>query len=113
MEEIAESFSTHNFADTFSYLSDEILWNNIGGELVTGKQAIMASCDESLEYLSHVQTNLINLKSTVGQNSVVIETLTEYIDTNNTKSTVASCDVYDFTDGKLVSITSYNIEVKN
>ena len=45
-----------------------------------------------------------------GGDAVVVDTRTVYRDADGV-STVASCDIYEFRDGEVVTLTSYNVEV--
>ena len=42
---------------------------------------------------------------------VVIDSEAEYVDDDGESSHVASCDLYEFIDGNIAAITSYNVEV--
>jgi hypothetical protein len=110
-KQIAEAFSTHQFATAYPYLSDQIEWNMIGGEVIRGKEAVIETCDQSSMYLSTVKTTFNKFKTFVGENSVVIDSLAAYIDEKNNKSVVASCDIYEFQNGMLQAITSYTVEI--
>jgi hypothetical protein len=41
----------------------------------------------------------------------VIDSRATYVDAENTSFAVASCDIYEFVDGALAEITSYNVEL--
>jgi hypothetical protein len=42
----------------------------------------------------------------------VIDSRAEYVDGDGESSHVASCDIYEFIDGKVAAITSYAVEVE-
>ncbi len=111
--QICEAFSGHQFDKTFDYLATEIVWNNIGDKLINGKAAIVSACNQATEYFATVITNFQHFESTSLADSVAIQSRATYIDANGEKSTVASCDIYEFSDGFIVSITSYNIELSS
>ncbi len=113
IEEIARSFSTHQFAATYPYLADGIVWDNIGGQQLSGKAAVIETCNLSAEYLANVITRFARLRVVVGETTIVIDSLADYVDEQRETTTVASCDLYDFADGLLVGITSYTIEVNS
>lgn len=108
-EAIATAFSRHEFEDTYTYLADDVQWRTIGGELLYGKDAVMKSCNESTSYLSGVATTFTRLRAIVCETSIVIDSEATYTETTGGTSAVASCDIYDFGDGKVRSITSYNV----
>jgi len=110
IKEIAQKFSEHQFTEVYEHMSDDIVWENIGGETYTGKQAIVAVCDQALDYFAGIETTMHKLTARAGEDFVVVETNASYIDDNET-SLVASCDIYAFKGDKLVGITSYNVEL--
>lgn len=112
INQIAEAFSSHRFAETYPYLSDSIKWNNVGGEEYTGRDVVIDQCEQSASYLSTVSTIFIKFKVTQAQACIMIESVAQYKDNDDQLSAVASCDIYQFADGLLVEITSYNIELK-
>ncbi len=48
----------------------------------------------------------------VGDDTVVVDSLADYIDANQAVITVASCDLYQFKNRQVSEITSYTVEVK-
>jgi hypothetical protein len=111
IDQIAEAFSNHRFAATYPYLSDDIKWNIVGDEELVGRDAVIDRCEQSAKYLATVSTTFTKLKVTCAELCVVVESVAQYKDDENRISTVASCDVYQFSDERLVEITSYNIEL--
>jgi hypothetical protein len=111
IKQIAEAFSQHDFASTYPYLSDQIQWNLIGSQTLTGRQSVIATCEQSAAYLNTVTTTLDKFLVVCSENDVVIDSLSTYIDSEQQRLTVASCDWYRFERGNLVEITSYTIEL--
>lgn len=112
INQIAEAFSSHRFAETYPCLSDSIRWNNVGGEEYIGRDVVIDQCEQSASYLSTVSTTFTKFKVTQAQACIVIESVAQYKDNEDRLSIVASCDIYQFADELLVEITSYNIELK-
>lgn len=110
-ERIAEVFSRHAFATTYPHIAEDVIWDNVGGPQINGKADLMDTCDQSAAYLAGATTHFHRFRSVVGESSVVIDSLADYIDGENEITTVASCDIYDFTDGLLSRITSYTVEL--
>jgi hypothetical protein len=71
------------------------------------------SSEESAKFLETVSTTITKLKIYHGETFVVVEGAAQYQDQEDQVSSVASCDVFQFSDGRLVEITSYNIELNN
>ena len=109
--QLAEAFSRHQFALVYEYLADAVQWNLIGGDLLEGKATVIRTCEQSAEYLTGVVTTFKRFRTVVGQESVVVESEADYTDAGNARTTVASCDIYDFVDSKLVRITSYTVQL--
>jgi ketosteroid isomerase-like protein len=110
IEQIAEDFSRHRFAETYPYLLEDVRWDVVGDKPVVGKEAVVAACGQSADYLAGVTTRFTKFKVVVGADSVVVDSVAEY-DDGGESSSVASCDIYDFTDGRVAAITSYTVEL--
>ena len=108
---IAIAFSGHDFTATYDHLAEEIIWENIGGETYTGAAAVRKACDEALEYFKTIKTEFKRLEASAGEGTVIVESMADYIESDGMVSTVASCDVYTFAEGKVVMIRSYNIDL--
>jgi limonene-1,2-epoxide hydrolase len=111
-EQISEAFSHHDFEAAYPYLTDDIRWNLVGERLVEGKENVIAVCRESAAYLTGVTTDFVKFRTVVTDDCVVIDSVAEYTDKEAKPSHVASCDIYDFTNGKVSQITSYTVEVE-
>lgn len=111
--QIAEAFSRHDFATTYPYLSDDVQWNLVGKETLSGKETVITTCEQSAAYLKTVTTTFSRFFVVVGDNGVVIDSISDYVDADQQTSRVASCDIYEFADGKITQITSYTIELGN
>jgi ketosteroid isomerase-like protein len=57
-----------------------------------------------------VATSFLLFRAIVAEDCVVIDSLAEYTEPDG-KSVVGSCDLFDFRDGQVTAITSYNIEL--
>jgi hypothetical protein len=111
IEQIARAFSSHRFADAYPYLRAAIEWNMVGGDLLTGRDAVIVRCDASAAYLAGVITTFDRFKVIVGDQGVAVDSVATYVDRNGETTVVASCDLYDFINGTIAEITSYTVEV--
>ena len=111
-EQIAEVFSHHDFEAAYPYLRDDVRWNIVGERPVEGKERVIAVCRESAAYLTGVTTDFGKFRSVITDNCIVIDSVAEYTDKEEKRSRVASCDLYDFTNGKLSEISSYTVEIE-
>lgn len=110
-QQIAEAFSHHDFEAAYPYLTEDVRWNIVGQRRVEGKEKVIAVCRESAAYLTGVVTNFVKFRTVVTDDCVVIDSVAEYTNKEEKPSYVASCDIYDFTNGKVSEITSYTVEV--
>ena len=111
IHQIAEAFSSHRFVVTYPYLANEIKWNIVGREELMGREAVIDRCAEAVKFLETVSTTFTKLKINRAETFVVVEGVVQFQDQENQTSSVASCDVYQFSDERLVEITSYVIEL--
>jgi hypothetical protein len=111
IKQIAEDFSRHRFEATFPFITDNIRWNIVGGEVIVGKEKVVENCKQSLSYLSTVTTNFTEMLLLDFENNIIVESIAEYIDPNKNTSKIASCDIYTFEKGLLTEIKSYCIEL--
>ncbi len=112
IKQIAEAFSKHDFKSTYKHIDEDVIWHLIGGDDLKGKEAVLKACDTSAEYLANVETTFLKFKTFVSDNTIIIDSMADYVEENGEKSTVSSCDIYEFEDGKLKQITSYTIELQ-
>jgi hypothetical protein len=64
-----------------------------------------------VKYLETVSANITKLKINRAETFVAVEGAAQFQDQKNQVSSVASCDVFQFSDGRLVEITSYIVEL--
>ena len=107
--QIATSFSTGQFADTFPYLSDNILWIIAGERVLEGKPAVTAFCNQTAKYFSEVTTEFKISNTINSDNYIAIEGTATFINKANKKTVVSSCDIYHFENDSLIQINSYCI----
>lgn len=110
MDQIAEAFCSHRFVETFPYMAEDIQWNMIGKEECIGREAVIAHCNKGLKFLETVSTTSLHLKIYRAETCVIVEGAAQFQGKDNQTSSVASCDVFQFSNGKLIEITSYVID---
>ena len=111
IDQIAEAFCSYRFAVTYPYMADEIKWSIIGKEELVGREAVIDQCNKAAKFLETVSATITKLKINRAETFVVVEGAAQFQDQENQTSSVASCDVFQFSDGRLVEITSYNVEL--
>lgn len=107
-QEIAESFSRHRFADAYPHLAPDVRWVAHGADDTIGRDAVVAACENTLAELRDTTTTFRTFRSVVGTDAVVVDVVAEYTGPDG-EFVVASCDLYDFRDGVITTITSYTV----
>jgi limonene-1,2-epoxide hydrolase len=107
-EQIAAAFSRHRFPETYPFLAPDVRWDNVGGPRPAGRDAVIATCEESAAWLAGVRTTFTRFRVVAGPGSVVVDS--EY-DDGDSVSRVASCDLYDVVAGLVTAIRSYTVEL--
>ena len=110
-ESIARAFSGHAFAEAYPYLAEDVHWVLVGGPTLVGKQAAVEACEGTLQELADTDTTFSKFRTIVGTDAVVVDVIGEYTAPDKAKSVVASCDIFDFADEMIRSITSYTTEL--
>lgn len=110
-QEIAEAFSRHDFGAAYGYLAGGVVWNLVGGQQLVGRDSVIAECENSANYLATVETRFTKFRLLAGEDWVVIDSTAVYESPEEARSTVASCDIFRFSAGMIVEITSYNIAI--
>jgi ketosteroid isomerase-like protein len=117
-EQVARAFSGHRFEEALLYLADDIVWTLVGETELTGSQAVAEACRSMAAELADIETVFHQFDVVVGAlrgdgtDAVVVDSVADYVDKLGDTSTVASCDLYSFADGKLAAIRSYTVELE-
>ena len=109
--DIATAFSRHEFAVAEPYIAEDIEWTLVGTATLVGKAEVIAACEQAALDLAEVSTEFSRFSVVANDEAAAVETVAEYVDAAGDKSTVASSDFYDFVDGRLTGIRSYNLEI--
>jgi hypothetical protein len=109
--QIAEAFCRWKFTEVYPYFADDIKWNAVGRKEYVGREAVIARCEESTKFLETVSTIFDKLKIICAETCVIVQGAAQFRDRDNRTLSVASCDVFRFTDDRLVEITSYVIDL--
>ncbi len=110
-QSIAEAFSDHRFRETYEHLAPDVRWVAVGESTLDGRDAVRDTCEAALREMAGLTTERTRSVTVAGDDAVVVDTVTRYVDGDGEASTVASCDIYEFVDGLLATITSYAVEV--
>jgi ketosteroid isomerase-like protein len=109
--DIALAFSRHRFDHVIPHFADDIRWDIVGGEVITGSDAVARVCNGAADDLSRTTVTYIRNEAVAGEHAIAVDTLAEYRDHDGDVSMIASCDLLRFTEGKVSAIRSYTIEV--
>jgi ketosteroid isomerase-like protein len=105
---IAEAFSRHRFDEAYPYLHEDVRWTLVGDRELVGRDAVVSTCRQSAAYLAGVTSTFRRVRVVAGESGVVVDCQVDYTEPSGT-SRISSCDLYEFTDGRLTSITSYTV----
>jgi ketosteroid isomerase-like protein len=111
--ETAEAFSGHRFRDAYDALSPDVRWTAVGEGVVTGRQSVVDACESTLAELATTTTvfsRFVVVADADGK-SAAVDVVARYVDPDGTTSVVSSCDIYEFSDGLVTTITSYAVEL--
>lgn len=111
MHKIAEAFSRHRFDEVYPYLHEDVRWTLVGDREIVGRDEVVTTCAQSAAYLSGVTSTFRKVKVVAADSCVVVDCEVDYAE-GGTTSRIASCDLYDFTDGRLTAITSYTVQLR-
>src|SRR4029079_8112467 len=107
IDQIAKAFCSYRFAETYPYMADDIKWNIVGRQELTGRDAVIAQCAAATKFLETVTATITKLKINRAETFVVVEGAAQFQAQENQITSVASCDVFQFSGQRLVEITSY------
>ena len=98
IDQIAEAFCSYRFAVTYPYMADEIKWGIVGREELVGREAVIDQCNKSAKFLETVSATITKLKINRAETCLVVEGAAQFQAQENQTSSVASCDVFQFSD---------------
>ncbi len=110
-ETVARAFSSHRFAEAYPYLAEDVRWVLVGGPTLIGKQAVIDTCEQTLQELAQTTTSFTKFRTIVGAAAVVVDAVGEYRAPDESRSVVASCDIFEVSGGLIHEITSYTTEL--
>ena len=113
IDQIAEAFCSHRFAETFPYMADEIKWNVIGREELIGREAVIAQCNKAVKFLETVSSTITKLKTYCAETCVIVEGAAQFQDKENQTSSIASCDVFQFADRGWLGLHPTSLTIRN
>jgi ketosteroid isomerase-like protein len=109
--DIAQAFSAHRFDETFPHLAPDARWVLVGEATLDGRDAIIAACANTTAELTGTTTQFTRFLTITGPGAVAVDATGRYTDPAGQTTVVSSCDLYEFTDGALTTITSYAVEL--
>jgi ketosteroid isomerase-like protein len=109
--EIAEAFSGHRFREVYDALSADVRWTAVGQAVMTGRQAVIDVCESTLADLATTSTEFPRFVVVAEEHAAAVDVVARYVDAEGVTSLVSSCDVYEFREGLVATITSYAVEL--
>lgn len=109
--EIAEAFSRHRFDEAYEHLAPDIVWVLVGGDRIEGRETVISLCKETLTGLADTTTEFERFLVIADETAAAVDVVARYVDADGSATTVSSCDLYEFDQGLVTTITSYTVEV--
>ena len=109
-EDVARAFSGHRFEEALNLLADDVVWNLVGEARLEGRSAVTDACRGTAAELTDVTTTWLRFVSTGNGDVVAVDVIGRYEDKDGVTG-VSSCDIYEFDDGRIRTITSYTVEI--
>lgn len=108
--DLARAFSGHRFSETYEHLAETVAWNLVGQARLQGRDAVIAACEATSTENADVITSWARFVATADGPTVAIDAIGRYAGPDGV-SAVSSCDIYEFVEGRIHTITSYAVEV--
>jgi ketosteroid isomerase-like protein len=109
--QIAEAFSGHRFAEAYPALAPDVRWTAAGQGSLRGRDAVVAACEDTRAELATGTAEFLRFLVIADGDAVAVDAIGRYVDADGGISVVSSCDIYEFRDGVVSSITSYTVEL--
>ena len=75
------------------------------------REALIEVCETTLRELAKGTAQFERFVVVAEDDAAAVDAVGRYVDADGEVSVVSSCDVYEFRDGAVTSITSYTVEV--
>jgi ketosteroid isomerase-like protein len=109
--QIAEAFSGHRFREAYPALAPDVRWTSPGQFTLTGRDAVIDVCETTLRELAAGTAQFERFVVVAEGDAAAVDAIGRYTDADGEISVVSSCDVYEFRDGAVTTITSYTVEL--
>ena len=109
--EVAEAFSGHRFRETYGALAEDVRWIAVGEGELTGRDAVVEACEATLRELASGTAEFTRFVVVGDSDVAAVDVIARYTDADGELSVVSSCDIYEFRDGLVTTITSYAVEL--
>jgi ketosteroid isomerase-like protein len=109
--EFAEAFSGHRFREVYDALAPDVRWTAVGEGELTGRDAVVEACEDTLRMLASGTAEFERFVVVAGTDAAAVDAIGRYTDADGEVSLVSSCDIYEFRDGLVTTITSYAVEL--
>ena len=109
--ELAEALSSHRFDEVIPHLAADVEWDLVGEVTLTGRDAVIDALRGTAADLATTATHFSRFVVVADDSTAAVDAVATYTGSDGDRSIVASCDVYEFADGDIVRIRSYNVEL--
>ena len=105
--EIAVAFSSQKYDEVEPYLAESIFWDLVAARPRLDKGEVLVLLRETKQNLKVLTSNFLEQRVIDGGDTVVVDSVVEYVDSTGEKSVVSSCDLYEFEGGLVTHIRTY------
>jgi ketosteroid isomerase-like protein len=109
--QVAEAFSGHRFREAYGALAADVRWVAVGEGTLAGREAVVEACEATLGELASGTAEFERFVVIAGTDAAAVDVVARYTDADGEVSRVSSCDIYEFREGLVTSITSYAVEL--
>lgn len=105
--DIATAFSTQRYDEIEQHLAADVFWDLVGGKPRLDRVEVLELLRGTQENLRELQSTFLEQRVIDGGDTVVVDSVIEYVADDGERSVVSSCDVYEFEGGLVTHIRSY------
>ena len=84
----------------------------VGAETIFGRDEVIGACQHTLSELVDTTTEFSRFFTIAGTDAVAVDAVAAYTGADGTTVVVSSCDIYEFTDDLVTTITSYTAVIE-
>ncbi len=105
--EIAVAFASQRYDEVEPHLADDVFWDLVGGNPRLDKREVTAFLAETSAILRTATSSVLEQRVVDGGDTVVVDSVIEYVYADGERSVVSACDILEFEGGLVVHIRTW------